>query len=141
MKTYYAAGFVLEADGKYSVYFPDILGCYTWGENLAHATEAASDALSDMLGAIAAANGDVPQPSRLEDVRKKVQEIRRMDGLPCPKDTVYQLVAAPCLDPTPVRVNVSIPRGALAEIDKKAKALGYTRSGYLVHSALHYDAR
>jgi predicted RNase H-like HicB family nuclease len=139
MKTYYAAGFVPEEDGKYSVYFPDIPGCHTWGENLAHATEVAPDALADMLEAMAADNDEIPAPSSLSEVREKVREIRKLDGLPYPEDTVYQLVAAPCLDMTPVRINVSIPRGALSEIDKKARELGYTRSGYLAHSALHYQ--
>jgi Uncharacterized conserved protein len=136
MKTYYIAGFVPEEDGKYSVYFPDIPGCQTWGENLAHATENAADALRTMLEAMTRDNDAIPQPSSLANVRHEVQAIRRQDELPYSDDTVYQLVSAPSLDQTPVRINISLPRAVLDEIDQRAKDLGFTRSGYLAHAAM-----
>lgn len=39
------------------------------------------------------------------------------------------------IDPTPQRVNVSLPRYLLAEIDSYAKAHGATRSGFLAEAA------
>lgn len=44
-KYVYPAIFEKEPEGGYSVYFPDIEGCYTQGEDLADAVENAKDAL------------------------------------------------------------------------------------------------
>lgn len=44
-KYVYPAIFEKEPEGGYSVYFPDIEGCYTQGEDLAEAVENAEDAL------------------------------------------------------------------------------------------------
>ena len=138
MKTYYIAGFVPEEDGKFSVYFPDIEGCVTWGENLAHATDAAADALRGMLEYMARTHEALPVPSPLESIREKVKNIRKTDELAYPEDTVYQLVPAPNLDNVQVRINVSLPKSTLAAIDEKAQLLGFTRSGFLVHAAQAY---
>ncbi len=135
MKTFYVAGFVPEADGKYSVYFPDIEGCVTWGENLAHATEAAADALLSMLEHITRQNETIPAPSPLETIRERVKALRELDALPYPADTVYQLIAMPNLDNTLMRINISLPKSVMVAIDEKARLLGYTRSGLLVHAA------
>ncbi len=140
MKTYYVAGFVPEAEGGWSVYFPDFPEIATCGRSLPEATENAADALRTMLEAMTRDNDPQRSPSSLEEVRERVRSIRASDSLPYPEETLYQLVFAPSLETTPVRVNVSIPKGALDAIDEKARALGYTRSGYLTHAALHYRA-
>lgn len=44
-KYVYPAIFEKEPEGGFSVYFPDIEGCYTQGEDLAEAVENAEDAL------------------------------------------------------------------------------------------------
>jgi predicted RNase H-like HicB family nuclease len=139
MKTYYTAGFVPESETGWSVYFPDFPEIHTDGDSLEEATENAADALKTMLEAMVRDNDAIPSPSNLTVVKKQVKAIRELDELPYPKDTVYQLVAAPSLDLTPVRVNVSIPKAALAEIDEKARSYGFTRSGFLAHAALLYQ--
>lgn len=48
-KYVYPAVFTPEEAGKYSVYFPDIDGCYTCGDDLADGMEMAEDALTLML--------------------------------------------------------------------------------------------
>ena len=48
-KYVYPAVFTPEEAGKYSVYFPDIDGCYTCGDDLADGMEMAEDALALML--------------------------------------------------------------------------------------------
>ena len=126
MKKYYIAAFVPEEDGSgYSVYFPDVPRCFTGGETLEEAM-------------FMAERKEIPAPSGLEAVRKKVEEERALDGLSTPADTVYQLVAAPELDMVPVKVTISVPRSALDEIDKKAKEYGFTRSGLIVRAAQEY---
>ena len=48
-KYVYPAVFTKEAEGGYSVYFPDVKGCYTQGDTLSEAIEMAEDALGLML--------------------------------------------------------------------------------------------
>ena len=139
MTKYYIAAFVPEEDGSgYSVYFPDVPRCFTGGETLEEAMFMAEDVLRLVLQDMAAERKEIPAPSGLEAVRKKVEEERALDGLSTPADTVYQLVAAPELDMVPVKVTISVPRSALDEIDKKAKEYGFTRSGLIVRAAQEY---
>ena len=139
MKSYYIAGIVKEEDGSgYSVYFPDVPNVAAGGETVAEAITMAEEGLLSELQDMAGQNASIPEPSPLEKVKAKVREEREADGLPFPEDTLFQFIAAPNLDTTPVRVNISIPRGALMEIDEKAKAAGFTRSGFLAHAALEY---
>ena len=139
MKTYYIAGFVPE-EGGYTVYFPDFPEIHTEGDCLTEATENAADALRALLEAMTRDNDPVRPPSGLEEVKAAVRLQREEDGLPYPEETLYQLVLAPNLDATPVRINISVPKGALMEIDEKAKAAGYSRSAFLTHAALEYRA-
>lgn len=46
---FYPALFQPEEDGSYSVFFPDIPGCNTCGDNIAHAYEMAFDVLGIVL--------------------------------------------------------------------------------------------
>ena len=48
-KYVYPAVFEQESDGKYSVYFPDLDGCYTSGDDLADAIHCANDVLAFTL--------------------------------------------------------------------------------------------
>ena len=140
-RTYYIAGIIREDDGSgYSVYFPDVpnvcAGGTTIQEAISHATEGLGVALLDL----AEQNREIPAPSALEDVQKAVQAIRREDGLPYPDDALYPYIPAPSLDRVPVRVNVTIPRALLWEIDSKARLAGMTRSGFLTAAAMAYEA-
>jgi len=45
----YPAVFAREQEGGYSIYFPDVKGCYTQSEDMAEGIENASDALCLML--------------------------------------------------------------------------------------------
>lgn len=49
MKYVYPAIFHPEEEGGYSVFFPDLPGCFTQGETMADAIDMAEDALSLML--------------------------------------------------------------------------------------------
>ena len=69
MKKYvYPAIFTPEESGKYSVFFPDIEGCSTFGNDLSDAIEMAEDSLSLMLYDMEEDNEEIPTPTRLEDV-------------------------------------------------------------------------
>ena len=71
MKKYvYPAIFTPEESGKYSVFFPDIEGCSTFGNDLSDAIEMAEDSLSLMLYDMEEDNEKIPIPTRLDDVEK-----------------------------------------------------------------------
>jgi predicted RNase H-like HicB family nuclease len=141
MQKFYIAGIVpesAETGGGYSVYFPDLPNVAAGGETIEEAIGNAADGLYLALRGIVERNGEIPVPSTLETVRERVKAEREQDELPCPEDTLYQYIAVPALDMVPVRVNVTIPKASLEEIDAKARKYGYTRSGFLARAALEY---
>ena len=73
-KYVYPAIFTLEESGMYSVKFPDIEGCFTCGNDLADAMEAAQDALCLMIYDIEEVNGDIPLPSNIKTVKTNDNE-------------------------------------------------------------------
>lgn len=61
-KYVYPAIFTSEPDGGYSVYFPDLEGCYTCGDTLADALFMAEDALALILYGYEKDQRPIPQP-------------------------------------------------------------------------------
>ena len=68
----YPAVFELEEDGGYSVYFPDIPGCYTDGNSLEEAMDMAEDALCLMLYHMEEEHQEIPKASDIQKVKMKV---------------------------------------------------------------------
>ena len=67
-KYVFPAVFTREDNGAYSVNFPDVKNCFTGGEDLAHAIEAAEDVLGTMLTFYEDEHRDIPDPSPLSMV-------------------------------------------------------------------------
>ena len=67
-KYVYPAIFTLEANGQFSVSFPDIAGCYSGGDNLAEAIEMAEDALALMLFHFEQKKTPVPKASVIDAI-------------------------------------------------------------------------
>ena len=140
MKNKYWAAFVLEDDGYYSVSFPDVPGAITEGASIEEAFDMAEDALSLVLQDMAARQKQIPSASPLSKAIQAAKNERQEDGLPWDvSQVVFQLVHAPNLDMTPVRINVSLPKFALEEVDRKAALVGMTRSGFLAKAAASYN--
>lgn len=66
----YPAVFEHEKEGNYSVYFPDVNGCYTGGATLQEALEMAEDALCLMLYDMEERHCEIPAPSDAKTVWK-----------------------------------------------------------------------
>ena len=64
MRYCYPAIFEMEKNGKYSVEFPDLEGCYTSGDNLADAIYMAQDVLAFTLYSYEKEKRDIPKPSQ-----------------------------------------------------------------------------
>lgn len=136
MTRYYLAGIIREDDGSgYSVYFPDVPNVAAGGESVEEALNNASSGLAVALRDLAERNAPIPAPSSMEEARAKVRAEREADELPFPDDALFQYVAAPELDLTPVRINITLPRAVLHEVDEKARLAGMTRSGFLAAAA------
>ena len=69
-----------------------------------------------------------PVPSALEAVQASEDAKGRPLVLVC--------VDASFLDSTTERINITVPRYAVGMIDKRAKALGMSRSAYMVKASL-----
>lgn len=62
-KIFYPAIFQVEEEGGYSVFFPDVEGCYTQGEDLDEAYQMASEALGLNLAYLEDSKMEIPKPS------------------------------------------------------------------------------
>jgi predicted RNase H-like HicB family nuclease len=138
MAKYYIAGFVPSPDGGYHITVPDVPNCFTCADTLEEGMEMAMDVLAMMLRDLAESNQPAPDPSPLPAVREMVA--RELESIECEAagEILYQLVPAPALDMVPVKLSISMPKAVLAEVDAKAKAAGYTRSGFLALAAQAY---
>mgnify|MGYP002622957968 CR=1 FL=1 len=67
-KYIYPAIFHPEDEGGFSIDFPDIDGCFTCGDNLAHGMEMASDVLPLMLVELEDTKSPIPQASSINDL-------------------------------------------------------------------------
>ena len=140
MSEYYFAVFCPNEDGGYTVWFPDVPEAMTQGNDLREAMEMAADVLGLSLEEYARARRDAPRASTLEEVQAKaLATVQELDITP-QGAVAYPLIAAPNCDTTPVKLGISLARNVLAEVDRKAKRNGMTRSGFLAAAALAYPA-
>lgn len=70
----YPAIFVPEENGMYSVFFPDIEGCTTCGNDLPHAIEMASDSLSLMLYDMEEEKKEIPVATPIDSIQTNGNE-------------------------------------------------------------------
>ena len=68
MKAVYPAVFTPEDGGEFSVYFPDLDGCLTCGDNLEHALEMAQEALGLWLVSMEERKLDIPIASDISQI-------------------------------------------------------------------------
>lgn len=76
MKTKYVfpAVFEPEEDGVFSVYFPDVEGCYTQGDDIEEALYNAEDVLSLMLYGMEERKEPIPRPSSIASIEAELPE-------------------------------------------------------------------
>lgn len=137
---YYFAQFYPSEENPniYNVSFPDLPGCFTFGEGLAEAMSQAMDALTGYLEVEMERGEEIPAPSDLQTVIAKAEAENREIGLRPKEGVLYQLVPAdPKLEPF-VRLNISMQPRLVALVDRKAKEAGMTRSGLLAAAAREY---
>ncbi len=73
-KYIYPAIFTLEKDGGFSVFFPDLEGCYTCGDNLTDTIFMAQDALALTLYGYEHDKREIPVPTNSNNISLKENE-------------------------------------------------------------------
>jgi predicted RNase H-like HicB family nuclease len=114
-----------DAESDYGVSFPDFPGVVTAGRTLDEARTLAEEALSFHLEGMVEDGQPIPEPSSLDAVMADHENRNAIAVLVATRD-----------EPTPTaRVNITLPRELLAEIDRYARAHGLTRSTFLARAA------
>jgi predicted RNase H-like HicB family nuclease len=114
-----------DKNSDYGVSFPDFPGCITAGSTLEEARRMAAEALAFHIEGMREDGETIPQPSSLDDLRND----------PSMKGAVAFLVEVKRPEKT-IRINITARESQLAEIDRRARGVGLTRSSYVVQKAL-----
>ncbi|TAD87868.1 MAG: ribbon-helix-helix protein, CopG family [Alphaproteobacteria bacterium] len=112
-------------DGSITVSFPDLPGCIAVGDDAAEALRLAEDALALHLDGFTQAGERHPTPVALD----RLLDQARAEGV-----AVGLVIARPGKAPA-VRVNITLDKNLLADIDAAAAERGTTRSGFLAEGA------
>jgi predicted RNase H-like HicB family nuclease len=117
----------------FGVVIPDLPGCFSAGDNLDEALDAAQEAAAAWIDATLDAGAAIPAPSTLESVRSRPDFAGWTFG-------VISIDPA-LLDDTTERVNITLPRRVLKRLDAMAKAAGESRSGTVAQLTLQEPRR
>lgn len=114
----------------YSVFFPDLPGAISAGDDYEDAIKNAEECLSLHLYGIMMDGGKLPNPSHMSKILKKLDD----DELPMLIHPDIFGVKARQEDKA-VRVNISLPKSLLDAIDSRARQLGIDRSKLIQQAA------
>jgi predicted RNase H-like HicB family nuclease len=130
MTAQYVAIVEKDPDSAFGVWFPDVEGCFSAGDTLAEAAVNAVAALRQHVEALESAGRPVPPAKSFDDVRSDA-DVREAVGAGA------LLIAVPLLSDAgrTVRINVSLDKGLVDQIDDAASARGLTRSAFLAQAA------
>ncbi|WP_428377464.1 type II toxin-antitoxin system HicB family antitoxin [Lichenicoccus sp.] len=119
--TSYIALIRKDPTSDYGVEFPDLPGCVTAGTDLDDARRMARDALALHIQGLVDDGDEIPNPSALETVMRD----------PINEGTVAVLIEAPVRVSSAIRVNITLPKDLIAEIDRVSP----NRSRFLADAA------
>jgi predicted RNase H-like HicB family nuclease len=113
-----------DAKHAHGMIFPDFPGCFSAADEWQDIPRMAQEAVECHM---AGENLPLPNATPIEDL---VHHPDYTEG-------VWMLVDIDVsrLDPSPQRINISLPKNLLAEIDAYASSHGATRSGFLAEAA------
>jgi predicted RNase H-like HicB family nuclease len=130
MTSHYVAIIEKDPDSAFGVWFPDVEGCFSAGDTLEQASANAVAALRQHVEVLESAGRPVPAARSVDKVRDDadVSEALAAGAL---------LLVVPLLADAgrTVRINVSLDKGLVDQIDAAASARGVTRSAFLAQAA------
>src|SRR5260370_31225074 len=126
----YVAVIEKDADSAFGVWFPDVEGCFSAGDTVEEAVANAAVALRQHVEAVESAGRRVPQARSIDDVL--------LD-----EDVTTSIEAGAVLFPVPlladagrtVRINISLDKALVDQIDAAAAKRRLTRSAFLSQAA------
>jgi predicted RNase H-like HicB family nuclease len=127
---HYVAVIEKDEDSAFGVWFPDVEGCFSAGETVEEAVANAAMALRQHAEAIESAGRRVP-------AARSIDEVLRDDDVAAAIEAGAILFAVPLLADAgrTVRINISLDKALVDQIDAAAAARGLTRSGFLAQAA------
>jgi predicted RNase H-like HicB family nuclease len=122
-----------EKGSDYGVSIPDLPGCFSAGKTMQEALNAAREAIAAHIEGMLIDGERVPPAGTIDAHQRN----------PDYAGGVWALVPMDLgkLSGRAKRINITLPERALAEFDTCAKAIGETRSGFLLRAALEFLAR
>ena len=129
MSMHYVAVIEKESDSAFGVWFPDMEGCFSAGDSLDEAVTHAAAALRQHVEAMESAGRPVP-PAR------DVDAVLRDKDVKAALKSAALLFAVPLLADAgrTVRINVSLDKALVDQIDEAALARGLTRSAFIAQA-------
>ena len=124
--TSYIAIIHKDKDSDYGVSFPDFPGCISAGSTLDEARAMGQESLEVHTDFLQKEGQELPAPMSLEDAIKTAHKEGFFGTMVMPLEGARSKIE---------RVNISVPSGDLAKIDRYAKSHGLTRSAFLVEAA------
>ncbi|MBF0261237.1 MAG: type II toxin-antitoxin system HicB family antitoxin [Magnetococcales bacterium] len=115
--------------------FPDLPGCVSFGKTVQEAATNAEEALFGHIALMIRDGDPLPDPTSMDDLETIA---------PDPEDTpeVTRFLVRVEIPARWIRINLSMAETLVARIDRAAKEIGMSRSGYLAESARRMlDAR
>jgi len=126
----YPAVFEETLDGGYSVFFPDVVGCISAGENLEKSIMMAKEALSLHLSEMINDNEETPLIN-FQNAKEEAEGCLLMMIEPNPA------IISRRTKEHAVRVNITIPQMLLERVDRYAKAANINRSRLIAETLEH----
>ena len=116
-------------DTAFGVVIPDLPGCFSAGDTLDEALDAATEAAAAWIDATLDDGQPIPKPSNLQDVRRLPDYEGWTLGVVDLDDALF--------DDTIERVNITLPRRVLRRLDDLAKARHQSRGAFIADLTLH----
>lgn len=107
----------------FGVVVPDLPGCFSAGDTLDEAVEAAKEAAAAWIDAALDGGMPVPPPSSLDEVRRLRGYKEWVVGVIDLEDSFF--------DDAIERINITLPRRILRRLDDMARTSGQSRSGLI----------
>jgi predicted RNase H-like HicB family nuclease len=112
----------------FGVIVPDLPGCFSAGDTLDEAMQAAEEAAAAWIDTALDSGRSIPAPSSLTALREQPEHEGWSFGV--------ITIDPAALDDSTDRVNITLPRRILKRLDAMAKANGESRSGYVAELTL-----
>jgi len=127
---YYLGVVEKEADSAFGMWFPDMPGCFPAADDFNDLPRIAAETLRQHVEALESNGRPVPAPRPVAEVMTD-KDVRRSV-----RNGATTMLVPLLADPgRTVRVNVTVERGLLEQIDEAAETRGLTRSAFLAQAA------